>query len=182
MKGFTESELKNNKRYILLQVACTFWLFEITITEFRKERSKIRYYDGWYMYYASNYSIELVDCWRNYSKERKLFELELLGNHWRDKKDIRYSIDHNNHSARDCLLNDKSKEGEIKHDIPILKETGLGNYIDHMTLFYSIEEYFSMEKTASETTEPKGATNDDKIIMHGFDTKSSFRKKKSKGD
>jgi hypothetical protein len=35
-----------------------------------------------------------------------------------------------------------------------------------------------MEKSKLETTEAKGTTNDDKIIMHGFDTKTSFRGKK----
>ena len=35
-----------------------------------------------------------------------------------------------------------------------------------------------MEKTASETTEAKGTTDEDKVIMHGFDAKWSFRKKK----
>lgn len=33
-----------------------------------------------------------------------------------------------------------------------------------------------MEKTASETTEAKGTTDEDKIAMHGFDVKKSFRK------
>ena len=35
-----------------------------------------------------------------------------------------------------------------------------------------------MEKTASETTEAKGTTDEDKVIMHGFDVKTSFRKTK----
>ena len=43
-------------------------------------------------------------------------------------------------------------------------------------MFCAIEEYFSIEKSKMETTEPKGATNDDKIVMHGFDTKLSFRR------
>jgi hypothetical protein len=46
-------------------------------------------------------------------------------------------------------------------------------------VFCSIEEHFSREKTAAERTEPLGATNNDKIIMHGFDTKTSFRGKNS---
>jgi hypothetical protein len=45
-----------------------------------------------------------------------------------------------------------------------------------MSIFYAIEEHFSMEKTASETTEAKGTTDEDKIAMHGFDVKKSFRK------
>ena len=37
-----------------------------------------------------------------------------------------------------------------------------------------------MAKTASETTEAKGTTNEDKVVMHGFDVKTSFRKMEKK--
>ena len=37
-----------------------------------------------------------------------------------------------------------------------------------------IEKYMKF-KSKKEKTEPIGATNNDKIVMHGFDTKTSFR-------
>ena len=72
-----------------------------------------------------------------------------------------------------------NKESDHKRDsktAPLLKASGLGHIIDPQEMFCAVEEYFSIEKTKSETTEPKGATNDDKIEMHGVDTKTSFRR------
>ena len=63
--------------------------------------------------------------------------------------------------------------------LPLLKACGFGNLMDAQEVFCAIEEYFSIEKTKQETTEAKGTTNDIKITMHGFDTKTSFRKKKT---
>jgi hypothetical protein len=60
--------------------------------------------------------------------------------------------------------------------IPILKACGIADLVDPVSVFCAIEEHFSMEKTASETTEARGATDEDKVIMHGFDVKKSFRK------
>lgn len=60
---------------------------------------------------------------------------------------------------------------------PILKACGIANLIDPETMYYAIDEYFSLMKTASEKSEAEGTTNNDKIINHGFDTKTSFRGK-----
>ena len=65
------------------------------------------------------------------------------------------------------------------NSLPLLKAIGLSNLMDAQEIFCAIEEYFSIEKTKQETTEAKGTTNDIKITMHGFDTKTSFRKKKT---
>lgn len=62
--------------------------------------------------------------------------------------------------------------------MPILKACGIAELVDPVSVFCAIEEHFSMEKAASETTEAKGITNEDKVIMHGFDVKTSFRKTK----
>ena len=63
-------------------------------------------------------------------------------------------------------------------DLPILKACGMAGLVDPVSLFCAIEEHFSMEKTASETTEAKGTTDKDRVIMHGFDVKTSFRSNK----
>lgn len=62
--------------------------------------------------------------------------------------------------------------------LPILKACGIAGLVDPVSLFCAIEEHFSMEKTASETTEAKGTTDKDRAIMHGFDVKTSFRSNK----
>ena len=63
---------------------------------------------------------------------------------------------------------------------PILKACGISEVISAEEIFNAIEEHFSLLKTESEKTEPVDATNDDKIVMHGFDTKISFRGKEKK--
>ena len=64
------------------------------------------------------------------------------------------------------------------NQIPIFASCGFGNYIDATEMFCAIEEYFSIEKTKSETTVAKGTTDKDKITTHGFDIKTSFRSNK----
>ena len=71
--------------------------------------------------------------------------------------------------------NYKTKTETLRTSVPILRDTGLSTIINAIDIFTAIEEHFSLLKTESERTEPIGSTNDDKIIMHGFDTKSSFR-------
>ena len=61
--------------------------------------------------------------------------------------------------------------------IPILSASGLTQPIDPMDVYLAIEEHFSLEKTASEKTVADGTTNNDKIVNHGFDLKTSFRGK-----
>ena len=61
-------------------------------------------------------------------------------------------------------------------NLPILKACGIAELVDPVSVFCAIEEHFSMKKTASETTEAKGTTDEDKVVMHGFDVKTSFRK------
>ena len=65
----------------------------------------------------------------------------------------------------------------IEKHIPILRETGVANVIDPMSLYMAIEEFFSHEKTASERTESIGLTDKEKIENHGFSAKTSFRGK-----
>jgi hypothetical protein len=48
-----------------------------------------------------------------------------------------------------------------------------------MEVYQAFDEYFSLEKTASEKIEADGTTDKDRILNHGFDDKVSFRKGKS---
>lgn len=178
-------------KFLLLQCGSTFWLFLLTAT-------KLNTYGE-----PKDYDIELLTSWKNYDKQRKCISLAvikfdftyrtLFSKHSEEDKvhdrimksvdKLQYAVDHNEYEVETRLDTVKiykdHKGGFITStpDIPLLKCCGIANLIDPFTIFYAIEEYFSMEKTASETTEPKGATNDDKIVMHGFDTKTSFRGK-----
>jgi len=183
---------EDTTKFLLLQCGSTFWLFLLTAT-------KLNTYGG-----PEDYDIELLTSWKNYDKPRKCISFEIIKFNFtyrtlfskHSEKDqvhdrimksvdkLQYAIDHNEYevsSRLDTMKVYKDHKGGFvtsTSNIPLLKGCGIANLVDPFTIFYAIEEYFSMEKTASETTEPKGATNDDKIIMHGFDTKTSFRGKR----
>lgn len=67
---------------------------------------------------------------------------------------------------------------EIEKHIPLLKASGINQVVDQLDIYLAFEEYFSLEKTASECTESVGLTNDEKVENHGFDLKTSFRGKR----
>ena len=136
-------------------------------------------------YSITDYDVELLSTWKNYNTPSELLKLDVISIQsygfydFRTKDsdynkikshvpDIVNAIDRNGYRIEDNL--NKIDDGSL-----LLKASGLSEYIDPQEIFCAIEEYFSREKTSQETTEAKGATNDDKIIMHGFDTKISFR-------
>lgn len=180
---------KSGYRFLLLQCGAYYWLILVIIIEKDGEGKPI------------SYKLELLKTWQNYNKDIALLKLDvvsfrslyLIRGMWGqefDYDDIKESADDlaeeiNQGNVRiECSLNNYIKSTDYKAtykketlELPLLKASGLGDIIEPMTIFCAIEEYFSMKKTASETTEAKGATNNDKIVMHGFDTRTSFRGK-----
>ena len=169
-------------RLITLQCGATFWLFLLTITKVGRS------------YIMNNppvdYDIELLTSWKNYNKPSELLQLKMISTYESIVSNAKSNIDiiknsiDNDDLIDSCIISVYRKTISCKtgikfedQTIPILKPSGFAEVIDPIEIFAAIEEYFSMIKTASETTDPKGATNDDKIIMHGFDTKTSFRGK-----
>ena len=176
-------------RFVLLQCGATFWLLLVTITKWDNE------------YKPSSYTMELLTTWKNYDKKRELLSFELITirgiyglYEWRNKEfnherimarvaDLKTAIIHDDFNVENCIGNyakvTSVKGGFIREEksFPILKACGIGNLIEPIEMFCAIEEFFSLQKTDSERTEAIGSTNDDKIVMHGFDTKTSFRGK-----
>lgn len=159
-------------RFLLMQCGCNFWLFLAEITE--KDSFGL----------PEDYNLELLTYWKDYKKKRKIIELNSISlripffGPWVKitKEDVVKNVDV---LKNEIIQGNFSAEFNPKDQpIPILKECGIASLVNAQEIFVAIEEYFSMEKTESETTEPKGATNDDKIIMHGFDIKTSFRGKR----
>ena len=166
-------------RFVTLQCGSTFWLFLATIKKFDKK------FDGMI---PIDYDFELLISWKNYDKPYKLLDINVVSfgsfrmydYQTRDYdydliksriNDLKDATDHNDFRLEYNVNNISNKS------FPLLKASGLGSCIDGKDIFYAIEEYFSLEKMSLERTEPLGATNNDKIIMHGFDTKISFRGK-----
>ena len=172
--------------YLLLQVCNRFWLFEVTTT-------KTNEYDR-----AVDCDIALMTTWTNYTANRQLLSLnyiKLKGSYWyalydaktaeRRQSIISDAINTNNYEKIYNLdsYSEWQNGNYIEKSIPLLKACGLADFIEPLDIYLAIEEYFSLEREASERRESIGLTNDDKITNHGFDTKISFRgtsKKKKK--
>lgn len=173
-------------KIIVLQVCNTFWMFRLTIT---KTDSYGR---------CEDYNIILLNRWQDYDVKREKLKLyqpmfyyttvgfqdnledpKTIKNmkqaiHTNDLKDVKifnkFNVAKSTTIAKGCW------DYQIK-TIPILKNIGIAALVDPQDIYFALEEYFSMEKTDSERTEAIGTTNNDKILMHGFDLKTSFRGK-----
>ena len=175
-------------RFVLLQCGVAYWLFLVTIT------ATDQYGD------PADYRMELLGDWKNYDGPNKLIGLTMVSfgiSMWDHKiqdidpqkakaraNDLKDAVDQGNHRVeRDIGCHTKAidRKGtftKVTQDLPILKACGIADLVDPVSVFCAIEEHFSIEKTASETTEAKGATDEDKAVMHGFDVRTSFRKVK----
>lgn len=187
------TDFRNDSKYrlILMQCGATFWLILSTLVK----------KSPWGSSEPDEIKLELLTSWKNYSKGRRILAIETIELKEMYKyqcydyalQDYDYdalianiekfkdAIDHNDYKV-DRIINHYRKytshgwtsEAEVL-TIPLLKASGFNSIINPVDLFTAIEEHFSLEKTASERIDPLGITNDDKIVMHGFDTKSSFR-------
>lgn len=149
----------------LLQIGITYWLFVFNI----KERNN---FDN-----VIDYDIELIETWKNSNKPRKLcnFDLMLLYSTRTPVSDVK-----NDFYIRKINVSHHSLyQGDIKveKNIPLLKACGIAKLVDPLSIYLAFEEYFSLEKTASERRDPLGITDIDKVESHGFDKKTSFRGK-----
>ena len=193
-RGWQDNRRRNTDAYkfMLMQIGSTFWLFLLKIT-------KISEFDV-----AKDYEIELLRSWKNYDKPRKLVELSIIGFKWyvsrhltecygiyfgdydrdaitKNLDAICVEIDNDNYEYKDITnhivyIGTNLETKKEKH-IPLLKSCGIATIVPPEDIYNAFDEYFSMEKTASEKTEAEGTTNKDKIINHGFDVKTSFRGK-----
>ncbi len=183
-------------RILLLQCGARFWLILLTVTKMEKNT-------GLYNEKPVDYTLELLDHWTDYNKLRQVIsfeEISVRGNVFgynmlfskADPYDIiknhisriRVAVEYNEHKVLTNFntfivsTSHKNSWTEKTYDIPLLDACGIKDIVDPSDIFTAIEEHFSMEKSEAETTEAKGATNDDKIVMHGFDTRTSFRGKR----
>lgn len=155
----------DTKRYLLMQICHTFWLFELDV---KLNNNSI----------PVDYDMSLLQTWTNYNSKRELIKLSVIESwHFRHTNNYSYLIDINDYKefhVYNCFYIYRGNEKEEKN-IPILREIGIASLIDAHDIYNALEMYYSEEKTDSERTEPIGSTNNDKITSHGFDLVSSFR-------
>lgn len=186
-------------KFLLLQVCNTFWIFVADLTAISK--------DIYGSDKVSDYNLELLATWKNYNKVRELIKLDVISikfGLWMDiRKHPKYKYHYSKYKYdKEKILNnldtviklidtndyriDRSIDSHsvqlgngtwVKKHIPLLKACGVAKLIDPLEIYIAFEEFFSLEKTASERTESVGITDKEKIENHGFDTKTSFRGK-----
>ena len=170
----------DRQQFMLLQVGNVFWLFLLRLTNFTEYGR------------PTDYEAELIATWKNFDLTRKLIELSAINfgfeyhlfngrmdvDKIRARKDaLMQAINTKNYRIEYTFNQFTVYQGtsKIEKHIPLLKASGLAPLINPMDIFFAFDEYFSLEKTASERTEAIGMTNDNKIETHGFDVKTSFR-------
>lgn len=165
--------------YMLLQICNTFWLFKANLT-----------YDNFSI--VVDYSLNLVGTWKDYNAQRVLYKLcTIKFDFFKIRKlpdemsssELIDAVKHKNYKVVEIINNFTIYNGDNTKKVktvPLLSECGLSKYIEPLDIYLSLEEYFSLEKSSSERTEPLGATNEDRITRHGFDMKTSFRGKRKK--
>jgi hypothetical protein len=184
---FTRFREDSKYSFITLQCGASYWLFLATLKD----------YDKSIMFYK-DYDLEILTEWKNYDKPIEILKIDNISfkymglidykthdydynkiiKHIDDFKD---AINQNNIIINNNINNNhdfnhhKISHKNIEVNYPLLKACGIGKIVDPVIMFCAIEEYYSLEKMSQERTEAIGTTNNDKITMHGFDTKTSFR-------
>lgn len=183
---------KQNKQkfqaFLLMQVCHTFWLFLVDNIQENEYEQPV------------DYTLELLTTWKNYHKQRVLMQLDVISFSYSYHTQLHYdyrtsgydrdtllqkinvlqqAIDMNDYRVLSHIdrhtvyIGDQTK---VDKHIPLLKACGIAHCVDPLDVFLAFEEYFSLEKTSTERTEPLGTTDKDKVESHGFDIKTSFRK------
>lgn len=170
---------RRKTNYLLLQVCNSFWLFKANLE-----------YDKSFSYRVVDYDLTLVGTWKNYSAQRVLYKLSTVKFDFfkirrlpdeMSSSELVDAVKHGNYETVEVLNKFTIYNGDHTKKvktIPLLSECGLSKHIEALDIYLSLEEYFSLEKSSGERTEPLGTTNEDKITRHGFDLKSSFRGKR----
>lgn len=159
---------------VLLQICNTFWLFDLEVIKTNEIGRCV------------DYTLNLSGTWKDYNKPRELMRLSNI-TFWYYKVDTLEkkinAIKTNDYRVQKVFdkfhvykSNGVTDVREERHT-PILKNIGIAGCVDPMDIYLALEEYFSLEKTATERTESAGLTNDEKVSNHGFDLKKSFRGK-----
>lgn len=163
-------DMSDKEHYVLIQCGATYWLLLFKVTATKSTHACY--------ILPTDYSIELITSWKNYNRPREIIKIYLVSfKTWtinrNDAEALSGEVDNRNIRLFDLV-------GTKTDASPILKACGISEVISAEEIFNAIEEHFSLLKTEYEKTEPIDATNDDKIVMHGFDTKTSFRGKEKK--
>lgn len=152
-------------KYFLLQIGYTNWLILAKATKFGESGS------GYFT--VEDYSLELVEIWKNYNKSVDFkfgvissnFSIEyLFSKKWEHRKFI-----------DDIKLGNFEYKNNFTEKSPIiLNKTKLPSILNAQDVYMAIDEWLSHKK---DDVVHDSMTDKEKIVSHGFNTKSSFRGK-----
>lgn len=151
---------------LLMQCGATFWLLLTTID--KDCNSKFMKLADWKDYDKPNQLLQI-----NYLEFYYLYRYKDVQSIVNATSDLVNYVKRNDYRILSHIGTEVGRDSKVHY--PILRASGLTQDIPAEDMFNAIEEYWSIEKTKSETTEPYGITDKIRIENHGFDTKTSFR-------
>lgn len=175
--------------FLLLQCGATYWLLFVEGIDIEKRTGFTGPVET-----VGDYNIWVLSRWNEYNQPFKLLSLQAItfNQSWKYKiYDVHYYrrgikrelvIDRLIENARALQEAVMHKDYKVflnfnKDGYLLFKASGIPDAIPPEEIYSAIDEYFSLEKTAAESTTARGTTNNDKIKNHGFDIKTSFRGK-----
>lgn len=168
IERYSRYHKKFDNIHLLLNVGYTYWL--IVAKCLKEER------DGCGIDRCIDYSIELVDSWKDYNHFNSLHFGKI-------KKD--YTIEYLCSKKWDwkSKLIDEIKLGNYEYEYDftesmnknlIFRDTKIPSIVKAEDLYYAFDEYFSHLK---DDVKVDNMTDIEKVESHGFDKKTSFRGK-----
>ena len=153
-------------KYLLLQIGYTNWLILAKATKIGDNGS------GYFT--VEDFSLELVEMWKDYNKSVD-FKFGEIKTHYTLEYLTSKKFNHKTALIDDIKLgNFEYKNNLAEKSLIILNKTKLPSILNAQDVYFAIEEWLSHKKDG---IVHDSMTDKEKIISHGFDTKSSFRGK-----
>lgn len=160
------SRHKADDKYFLLQIGYTNWLILAKPTKINQ--------DGYGGYTVEDFSLELIEMWKDYNKSVD-FKFGEIKTHYTMEYITSKKFNHKTALIDDIKLGNFEYKNNFTEKSPIiLSKTKLPSILNPQDVYMAIDEWLSHKKddVVHDTMSDK-----EKIVSHGFDTKSSFRGK-----
>lgn len=151
-------------KYFLLQIGYTNWL--ILAKPINIDKNTYGYFT------VNDFSLELAEIWKDYNKsvDFKFGEIKI---HYTLEYITSKKFNHKTALIDDIKLgNFEYKNNFVEKSPIILNKTKLPSILNAQDIYLAIEEWLSHKK---DDIVYDTMTDKEKIVSHGFDTKSSFR-------
>lgn len=157
---------KPDDKYFLLQIGYTNWLILAKPTKINQ--------DGYGGHIVEDFSLELIEMWKDYDKSVD-FKFGDIKTHYTLEYMTSKKFNHKTTLIDDIKLGNFEYKNNFTEKSPIiLNKTKLPSILNAQDVYLAIEEWLSHKK---DDIVHDSMTDKEKIVSHGFDTKSSFRGK-----